>query len=218
MAGSPGLVMLSFLRIPHGFLHRLPSLLIVFVLFSLAPSLRAQQTVVTLDPAATQVTFTLGATMHTVEGSFKLKNGEVRFDPSTGNASGSVVVDATSGNTDNTSRDQNMHRRVLESAKFPEIIFTPDHMTGSIAPQGTSTVQLSGRFQLLGQEHPMTLAVSVEPGLNGGPWHVSTKFTVPYVEWGLKNPSTFVLRVRNTVDLEINAEAYVMPGASPPAQ
>lgn len=210
--------MLRFLRIPRGFLHRLPSLLIVLAVFSLAPSLRAQQTVVTFDPAATQVTFTLGATMHTVEGSFKLKSGEIRFDPSTGNASGSLVVDATSGNTDNTSRDQNMHRKVLESAKFPEIIFTPDHVTGSIAPQGTSNVQLSGRFQLLGQEHPMTLAVSVEPGLNGGPWHMSTKFAVPYVEWGLKNPSTFVLRVRNTVDLEINAEAYVMPGSSPPVQ
>jgi|SRR5579872_5519638 len=215
MASAAGVAML---RIPHGFLHRLPSFLIVFALFSWAPSLRAQQTVVTFDPATTQVTFTLGATMHTVHGSFKLKSGEVRFDSSTGNASGSVVVDATSGNTDNPSRDQNMHRKVLESAKFPEIIFTPDHVTGSIAPQGTSTVQLSGRFQLLGQEHPMTLAASVEPGLDGGPWHVSTKFVVPYVEWGLKNPSTFVLRVRNTVDLEINAEAHVIPGSQPPVQ
>lgn len=217
MASTAGLAMLRFLRIPHEFLPRLPSLLFVFVLISLAPSLRAQQTVVTFDPATTQITFTLGATMHTVHGSFKLKSGEIRFDPSTGNASGSVVVDTTSGNTDNTSRDQNMHRKVLESAKFPEIIFMSDHVTGPIASQGTSNVQLSGRFQLLGQEHPMTLAVTVEPGANGGLWHVSTKFAVPYVEWGLKNPSTFVLRVRDTVDLEISADVHVTPAPPAPA-
>lgn len=210
--------MAHFLRIPRGLSHRLPTLLIVFVLFSLAPSLPAQQTVVTFDPATTQVTFTLGATMHTVHGLFKLKNGEIRFNPSTGNASGSVVVDATSANTDNASRDQKMHRQVLESAKFSEIIFNPDHVTGSIAPQGISAVELSGRFQLLGQEHPMTLAVTVEPGASGNLWHVSTKFAVPYEQWGLKNPSTFVLRVRNTVDLEIKAEAHVIPGSSPQVQ
>ncbi len=209
--------MLRFLRFAHGSLHRPPSLLIALAVFSLAPSLRAQQTVVTFDPAMTQVTFTLGATMHTVHGSFKLKSGEIRFDPSTGNASGSVVVDATSANTDNTSRDQNMHRKVLESAKFPEISFTPDHVAGSIAPQGTSSVQLSGRFQLHGQEHPMTLAVSVEPGTNSDVRHVSTKFAVPYVQWGLKNPSTFVLRVKDTVDLEISADVHVSPAPPAPA-
>lgn len=210
--------MLRLLRIAPASSHRVMSFLIVLAVFSLAPSLRAQQTVVTFDPATTQVTFTLGATMHTVHGSFKLKSGEIRFDPSTGNASGSVVVDATSGNTGDDSRDRNMHRQVLESAKFPEIIFTPDHVTGSIASQGISAVQLSGRFQLLGQEHPMTLAVTVQPGASRDVCHVSAKFAVPYVQWGLKNPSTFVLRVRNTVDLEINAEAHVIPGSSPPVQ
>jgi polyisoprenoid-binding protein YceI len=214
MASSAGLTVPRFLRIPHGFFHRPPSLLIAFAFFFLASGLGAQQTVVTFDPATTQVTFTLGATMHTVHGSFKLKSGEIRFNPSTGDASGSVVVDARSGDTGNASRDRNMHGHVLESAKFPEIIFTPDHLTGSIAPQGISVVQLSGRFQLHGQEQPVTLSATVERGASGDPWHVSTKFPVPYVQWGLKNPSTFILRVGNTVDLEISAEAHVGPGSS----
>ena len=70
--------------------------------------------------------------MHTVHGTFKLKSGQIRWDTATGHASGAIVIDATSGNTDNTSRDKNMHTQVLESAKFPEIVFTPTQIKGAI--------------------------------------------------------------------------------------
>ena len=91
--------------------------------FVLAPALRAQDVVVNFDPAATQVDFTLGATLSTVHGIFKLKSGQIDFDPATGKAGGAVILDATSGNTDNSSRDKKMHGEILESAKFPEIAF-----------------------------------------------------------------------------------------------
>jgi hypothetical protein len=36
---------------------------------------------------------------------------------------------------------------------------------------------------------------------------------VPYVRWGLKNPSTFILRVSDKLDLDINATGrLVEPG------
>jgi hypothetical protein len=38
-----------------------------------------------------------------------------------------------------------------------------------------------------------------------GEWTVTSHFTVPYVKWGMKNPSTFVLRVNQSVDIEIQA-------------
>ena len=78
-------------------------------------TVRAQEMTVELDPAKTRIEFTLAATMHTVHGSFVLKHGTIRFDPSTRAASGVVVVDATSGSTDNNGRDRKMHREVLES-------------------------------------------------------------------------------------------------------
>ena len=52
------------------------------------------ETVVELDAAQTRVEFTLGATMHTVRGSFRLKQGVIRFDPLTGKASGALVIDS----------------------------------------------------------------------------------------------------------------------------
>jgi|ERR1019366_4593476 polyisoprenoid-binding protein YceI len=177
-------------------------------LFVLAPSLRAQDMAVNLDPAATKIDFTLAATMHTVHGTFKLKSGHILFDPKTGKASGAVIVDATNANTDNTSRDKKMHAEILESAKFPELLFTPTQEKGAISPQGASQVEVSGIFRLHGQDHPMTLTISVTAGA-GGQLQASTKFTVPYVEWGLKNPSTFILRVSNTVDVDVQASGQI---------
>src|SRR5271165_5339273 len=81
----------------------------VWITLALAPALRAQDLTIDLDPAATKIDFTLSATMHTVHGTFKLKSGRIHFDPSTGKMSGAIVVDATSAETGNSSRDAKMH-------------------------------------------------------------------------------------------------------------
>src|ERR1700737_2792167 len=80
------------------------------------------------DPAQTKVEFTLGATLHTVHGSFRFKRGDLRFDPATGQAEGELVVDTASGATGNDSRDANMHKKILESSRNPEIAFPPDRV------------------------------------------------------------------------------------------
>ena len=176
-----------------------------------SPSARAQETVFTFNPAATTVHFTLGATLHTVHGTMQLKSGEIRFNPTAGDASGEVVVSATSAQTDNQSRDKKMHGEVLQSARYPEIVFTPQHITGTIQPTGTSQVQLSGTFQLDGRAHPMTLPITIEREANGGIRAKST-FAVPYVQWGLKNPSTLFLRVSDHVDMEIDGVGQLKTG------
>jgi polyisoprenoid-binding protein YceI len=164
----------------------------------------AQETVFAFNPAATTVHFTLGATLHTVHGTMQLKRGEIRLNPATGEASGEVVVDATSAQTGNQSRDGKMHREVLQSARYPEIVFTAQHVTGTIEATGTSQVQLAGTFQLNGRTHPMTLPITIERETNGDT-HTKATFAVPYVQWGLKNPSTLFLRVNDHVDMEIDA-------------
>ena len=50
----------------------------------------------TLDPGTTEIRFTVGSTLHLVEGTARLVRGEIRFDPATGDADGEVVVDASS--------------------------------------------------------------------------------------------------------------------------
>src|SRR6476620_212062 len=53
--------------------------------------------VLELNPAQSEINFTLPDVLHTVHGTFHLKNGTVLFDPATGKASGAVIVDVTSG-------------------------------------------------------------------------------------------------------------------------
>ena len=180
-----------------------------FVFLAAAPSPRAQEISVTLDPAATKIDFTLGATLHTVHGTLKLKDGRLHFDPATGKVSGAVILDATSANTDNTSRDRKMHAEVLESAKFPAIVFTPADVKGTILPQGTSEVEISGVVRLHGQDHPLTLAIAIDRSANGQ-FHASTKFPIPYVNWGLKDPSSFLLHVSDTVNLDVDAAGQIV--------
>ncbi|HEV7968072.1 MAG TPA: YceI family protein [Candidatus Acidoferrales bacterium] len=193
-----------------------PSMLAVSALLAaaiLASAGRAQESVVQLDPAQTKIEFSLRGTMHTVHGTFALKSSAIRFDPSTGKIGGAIVVDATSGDTGNGSRDARMHREILESANFPEITFTPVQIKGVVAAEGASKVEVSGRFRLHGQDHDVTFPVDVKA--DGKNLELTTHIDIPYIQWGLKNPSNFFLRVSDVVAIEIHAAGLVVSVANP---
>ena len=179
-------------------------------LYSFAAS--AQQVQVTLDPAQTKVNWVLGDVLHTVEGTFKLKSGSIVFDPKTGDASGQIVVDAKSGQSGNDKRDAKMQKEVLESGRFPEIIFMPKHVTGNLPAQGSSTLQVQGIFRIHGGDHDMTLSFPVQA--DGSRATATTKFVVPYEAWGMKNPSVMFLKVENKVEIAISAVGTVTTAAA----
>ena len=176
------------------------------VFFLLAAALawgQAQEATLNFDPAQTTVNFTLGDVLHTVHGSFRLKTGQVRFDPATNSISGELVVDAPSGNSGSTGRDRKMHKEILQSVRYPEVTFHPDRVDGKVLVPGRSAVQVHGMFGILGVEHEITVPAQVE--LAPDHWSLAVHFAVPYVKWGLKDPSTFILRVEKTVDIDLNA-------------
>ena len=117
------------------------------------------------------------------------------------------MVDATSGNSGNDGRDSKMHREVLESQKYPEIVFTPAQVKGTLNAQGPSQLEVSGTFRLHGQDHDLTLPFSVP--VTGSQATATTHFAIPYQKWGLKNPSTFILRVKDTVELDVRATGHL---------
>ncbi len=176
------------------------------------PNVLAQSQPLTLQfaTATTSITFTLGDLLHTVHGSFNLKNGEVQYDPESAAVHGSLVVDATSGQSRNRIRDRRMHREILESAKYPEITFRPDRVDSQVANLGTSTVQVHGIFSIHGADHELIMPIRVQ--VFADHWIADAHFTVPYVKWGIKDPSNFVLRVSESVEVDVHAT-----GANPPA-
>jgi polyisoprenoid-binding protein YceI len=180
---------------------------------TIAPPACAQAYVVNFDPAQTNITFTLDTTLHDVHGTFRLKSGQIHFDKSTGKASGTIIVDAQSGDTDNKSRDKKMHQEILESPKYPEIVFTPQQVRGSFDSQKASQVDVVGTFRIHGQEHDFTMTFAVQPA-SPAQLNCDTHFAIPYVKWGMKDASTFLLHANDTVDLEIHATAQITPEPS----
>ena len=185
---------------------------LILTALSLALYAGAAEYQLRLDPESTQVNWTLGDVLHTVHGTFKLRRGEIVFDNETGKAGGEVVVDATSGESGNNSRDGRMHKNVLESAKYPDLSFTPDRLDGKVEPTGVSNVKLHGTFRIHGGAHEITVPVKVTA--NSGSLDAEIKFEVPFVAWGMKDPSTLFLRVNKSVEIEMRATGRLSQAAT----
>jgi polyisoprenoid-binding protein YceI len=170
---------------------------------SLAASAETSPWLLHFSPAETRIAFTIGDSLHTIHGSFQLKNGEVTFDPNSGAIHGLIVVDATSGQSGSRIRDRRMHREILQTDRYPEISFRPDRVEGKIPASGSASVQVHGVFSIHGGEHEITLPARVQASPDH--WILDLHFTIPYVKWGIKNPSTFLLRVSESVEIDVHA-------------
>ena len=183
------------------------TLLLVACLAAAAP-LGETETLFELNPAQSHVAFTLPSLLHTVHGSFQVKRGHLRLDAAHGAISGECVVDATSGDSANHRRDRKMHQEILESHRYPDIVFSPVQVRGSVAPQGESTVQVDGTFTIHGASHLITVTAVVR--VTRDSFTVSTHFLVPYVQWGMHDPSTFILTVGKQVQIHFEATGRIV--------
>ncbi len=154
-----------------------------------------------VDAAGSKVHYAVSSTLHTVHGEFSLKRGSIRFNPETGKATGEIVVDAASGESGSSGRDQRMNKVILESARFQEVVFVPDRIIGKVTLAGPMSVQVHGTFTLHGVDHELTIPVQAE--ISGNHWTGKAAFEVPYIEWGLKNPSNFLFKVSPTVNISL---------------
>jgi len=165
------------------------------------------------EPASTAIHWTLGATGHTVHGTFKLKSGEVHIDAGTGQASGLIVVDATSGESGNSARDRHMHQDVIQSDKYGSITFRPTHVSGKLDLAAPGAVTVDGILNLHGDDHPLQLTVALYR--SGDSLRAESRFDIPYVAWGMKDPGTFLFRVEKQVHIEVTTSAVAIPLAAP---
>jgi polyisoprenoid-binding protein YceI len=207
MTGSKGLTLGAAVLLTIG--------LVIFLSAAVAPP-RVQPTppstsevALTLDPALSKVHYTVETTLHTVHGTFNLKSGSIHFDPATGKAGGEIVVFANSGESGNDSRDKRMHTEILETVKYPEAVFHPTQVEGSVASSGPSDVKLHGIFSIHGADHELAAMVHAE--LAGDHWTGTGKFEIPYVTWGIKDPSNFFLKVKHVVNVELAMSGTAKP-------
>jgi polyisoprenoid-binding protein YceI len=161
----------------------------------------AQAATFKVEPEQSQVAFTLGDVLHTVHGTFHVSDGSVTFDTKKAEISGVINVAAGSGNSGSEARDRKMTGDILEAPRFAVASFRPEHMIGAVAASGDSTVQVSGVFTVHGSPHPLTVPMALH--IQDGRCTAKTHFVVPYVQCGMKDPSTFVLRVAKEVSIDV---------------
>jgi YceI-like domain len=177
-----------------------------FAVFALAailtPAALAQHQAFAVNPDASEIKMTLNTTHEVVNGTFHIQSGSIEFDRGNRKMSGSVTVLAGSGKTGNGSRDKKMTKDILKVDQYTTVSFAPETYTGAIAPSGDSTIQVSGVFSLLGKPHDLTVPMQIH--MAGSKATARAHFVVPYVEWGLKNPSFMFWKAENDVAIDLN--------------
>lgn len=180
----------------------------------LAAPASAAEEILTIDPAQSKLAFVLGATGHQVHGELALESGQVRFDRDSGSAGGEIVIDAAKTKTGSDGRDEKMHAEVLKSATFPKIRFTPQKLEGRLQPSGKSGVGLRGRIELAGVSRELLLPAEVE--IAGSRLTAKSEFKIPFVAWGLHDPSVLFLRVDKEIAVTLAIAGELSLAAAAP--
>jgi hypothetical protein len=168
----------------------------------LAPAVFAQHQTFAVNSDASEVKMKLNTTHEVVNGIFHVQSGSIDFDRTASHISGIVIVAAGSGKTGNDSRDKKMNKDILKVDQFATVSFAPKRYNGIIAASGDSTIQVSGLFTLLATAHDLTIPMQIH--VDGTKATVKAQFVVPYVQWGLKNPSFLIWKAENEVAIDLN--------------
>jgi hypothetical protein len=183
------------------------SLAVVALALIFAPAALAQHQTFAVNPDASEVKMKLNTTHEVVNGTFHIQSGSINFDRTASHISGIVIVAAGSGKTGNDSRDKKMNKDILKVAQFATVSFAPKAYNGTIAASGDSTIQVSGVFTLLGTAHDLSIPMQIH--LDGSKATAKGQFNVPYVQWGLKNPSFMIWKADNDVAMDFNLVGQV---------
>ena len=173
----------------------------------LAPAALAQHQTFAVNPDASEVKMKLNTTHEVVDGTFHIQSGSINFDRTDSHISGIVIVAAGSGKTGNDSRDKKMNKDILKVDQFATVSFAPKAYNGTMAASGDSTIQVSGVFTLLGTAHDLTIPMQIH--IDGSKATAKAQFVVPYVQWGLKNPSFLIWKADSDVAIDLNLVGQV---------
>ena len=168
----------------------------------LVPAAFAQHQTFSVTPEASEIKIKLSTTHEIVNGTFHVESGSISFDRANCQISGLVTVVAGSGKTGNDSRDKKMKKDILKTDQFATVSFAPRAYRGMIAISGDSTIQVSGIITLLGVGHDITVPIQIH--IVGSTATAKAQFTVPYVQWGLKNPSFLFWKAENEVAIDLS--------------
>jgi polyisoprenoid-binding protein YceI len=177
-------------------------------------ALISQTTAYRVDAAASEAGFDLKATMHTVHGSTKGVSGEVRVEPEGAGVlklSGRIEITAASLETGNSRRDATMRSKSLIVDSYPKLVFEPERFEPSSpqAPDGSIPGALTGKLTVRGQTRPQAITATLTP--RGERIVAHGSFDVRWAEFGVPDPSFFMVRIEALAHAHFRAEFVPVP-------
>ncbi len=103
-----------------------------------------------------------------------------------------------------------MKRDYLEVPKFPVATFDANKVTGYSPSADNQIITVDGTMTLHGTSHPLTLTFTVHR--SGTVTIATTHFPIPYVAWGIKDPSVPFIKVEKEVAMDIVAKGTMSIG------
>jgi len=164
------------------------------------------------EVAGSSVRWELPATFEPIRGIVPLFRGFVEADPlpSGGwDVRSRIVVPAAGMRTGNRLRDRTLREKVLETDRFPEIVFELRRFTGDLSrfrPGETFSVQVAGDLTVHGKTAPIQLPVDVS--VFPGAVVLTGSFPVHWKSYGLQDPSfPVVARVQEPMQVAFRLRA-----------
>lgn len=156
-----------------------------------------------IEAEGSELAWELPATLHTVHGKAPRLEGTVDAEPGPGGKwqiASRFVVRAAVMATGNGARDRKMREQILETDRFPEIVFESRRFVADLSRFHSGerlTVEVTGELSIHGKTLPIRLPVDIEVA----PDHVvlSGTFPVSWKQYELKDPSFGLIRVRDPI-------------------
>jgi polyisoprenoid-binding protein YceI len=172
-----------------------------------------------IEPTGSVLTWELPATLHTVHGKAPEIAGSI--DAAPGSAGGwrvgaRIVVKAAAMVTGNDKRDRTMREKVLETDRFPDIVFEAREVTADLSrfqPGENLTVEVVGDLTVHGK--PAAVRVPVE--VHVFPDHVVLQgsFPLSWKQYGVYDPSFGIVTVKDPLRVAFRLRAVESPRGGP---
>lgn len=149
-------------------------------------------------PEQSSITFELPTSYKVIHGKADAWHGSVELDPARpGALRAKILIRADSIETGNARRDLDTRDKVLEAARFSEIVFDGKTYKGNLSkfePGATLTAEISGDIQIHGVTKPVQTSVQCAVL----PDHVVVAGAVPvfWKAFGMRDMSRLFMRVR----------------------
>lgn len=164
-----------------------------------------------VDAGGSELTWELPATLHTVHGRAPELSGTV--DATAGehgdwSIQAKVVVKAAAMVTGNEKRDRNMREKVLETDRFPEIVFEARRIRADLSrlkPGERFTAEVEGDLTVHGKAAPVRLPVDVS--VSADSVVLQGFFALSWKQYGLNDPSFGIVTVRDPLKVQFRLRA-----------